>query len=134
MNLPYGWCAIQALGRFDATKGGHLVLEQLKVAIEFPAGSLILIPSATLVHANTPVQSNEVRMSFTQYTPGALFRYVDNGFRVERVFKQQDPQGYQKMVSEKPGKWAEGLKLWRTVEQILEGAKDHSKQQPRDGL
>ena len=68
-------------------------------------------------------------MSFTQYTPGALFRYVDNGFRVERVFKQEDPRGYEKMVSEKSGKWAEGLKLWMTMEELLEGAFDGSKKQ-----
>ncbi|KAJ7706644.1 hypothetical protein B0H14DRAFT_3525961 [Mycena olivaceomarginata] len=26
LNLVFGWCAVQALGRFNATKGGHLVL------------------------------------------------------------------------------------------------------------
>ncbi|KAJ7821426.1 hypothetical protein B0H14DRAFT_3471487 [Mycena olivaceomarginata] len=46
LNLAFGWCAIQALGRFDATKGGHLILWDLGLVVEFPAGALILVPSA----------------------------------------------------------------------------------------
>ncbi|KAJ7244803.1 hypothetical protein B0H12DRAFT_995993, partial [Mycena haematopus] len=80
-NLPFGWCAIQALGEFDATKGGHLVLWDIKVVVEFPAGALILLPSATVAHSNVPVQATEERISFTQFTAGGLFRYVDNGFQ-----------------------------------------------------
>ncbi|KAJ7818538.1 hypothetical protein B0H14DRAFT_2601255 [Mycena olivaceomarginata] len=80
-NLPFGWCAIQSLGRFDATKGGHLVLWDLKLVIEFPAGALILLPSATLAHSNVPVADGQERISFTQYTSGGLFRWIDNGGR-----------------------------------------------------
>src|SRR5882762_4619472 len=46
-NLPFGWCAITALGPFDPTQGGHLVLWDLQLVIEFPPGSTILIPSAS---------------------------------------------------------------------------------------
>ena len=47
-NLLFGWCAITTLGNFDPTLGGHLVLWDLKLVIEFPLGSTILIPSVTL--------------------------------------------------------------------------------------
>ncbi len=47
-NLPFGWCAITALGRFDPRFGGHLVLWDLKLVLDFPPGSTILIPSAIL--------------------------------------------------------------------------------------
>ncbi|KAF7293279.1 hypothetical protein HMN09_01206800 [Mycena chlorophos] len=80
LNLPFGWCAITALGDFDHTKGGHLVLWDLKLVVQFPAGSTILIPSATLAHSNIPVGKDEHRASFTQYTAGGLFRLIDNGF------------------------------------------------------
>jgi hypothetical protein len=53
-NLPVGWCAVTALGNFDYRKGGHLVLWELKLVIEFPAGSTILIPSAIIQHSNNP--------------------------------------------------------------------------------
>ncbi|KAJ7669094.1 hypothetical protein B0H17DRAFT_896597, partial [Mycena rosella] len=55
MNLPFGMCAVQALGEFDPTQGGHLVLWDLKLIIEFPPGALILLPSATMSHSNVPV-------------------------------------------------------------------------------
>ena len=43
-NLAFGWCAITALGTFDHTKGGHLILWDLGIIIEFRAGCMIPIP------------------------------------------------------------------------------------------
>ncbi|KAJ7829017.1 hypothetical protein B0H14DRAFT_3465980 [Mycena olivaceomarginata] len=48
LNLAWGWCAITALGVFDPRRGGHLVLWDLCLIIQFPPGSTILIPSAIL--------------------------------------------------------------------------------------
>ncbi len=69
-NLPFSWCAITMLGRFNPQKGGHFVLWDLKLVIEFPLGSTILIPSAVLCHSNTAISRKETRYSFTQYTAG----------------------------------------------------------------
>ncbi|KAJ7916443.1 hypothetical protein B0H13DRAFT_1609392, partial [Mycena leptocephala] len=55
LNLAFGWCAVQALSNSDATKGGHLVLWDLEMVVEFPALALILLPSATIAHSNVPV-------------------------------------------------------------------------------
>ncbi|KAK7001896.1 hypothetical protein R3P38DRAFT_3326798 [Favolaschia claudopus] len=82
-NLAFGWCAITALGNFDYTKGGHLVLWECKLVLEFPPGSTILIPSAALFHSNTLISAGESRYSFTQYTAGGLFRWVERGFKSE---------------------------------------------------
>ncbi|KAF7304430.1 hypothetical protein HMN09_00845200 [Mycena chlorophos] len=38
LNLAWGWCFITALGDFDPTKGGHLILWDLKRFIRFPPG------------------------------------------------------------------------------------------------
>ncbi|KAF7970728.1 hypothetical protein HWV62_23180 [Athelia sp. TMB] len=84
-NLPYGLCAITALGSFDPALGGHLILWDLKTVVEFPPGSTILIPSATIRHSNTPIQKDETRYSFTQYAAGGLFRWVEHGFQTERA-------------------------------------------------
>lgn len=81
-NLPNGFCAITALGRFDPMRGGHLILWDLNLVVEFPAGTTVLIASAVLAHSNLPVADNETRMSITHYSAGALFRYVDDGFRL----------------------------------------------------
>lgn len=83
-NFSYGWCGITALGDFDPKNGGHLVLWEPKVLIEFPAGSTIFIPSALAEHSNTPTSPGERRQSFTQYTAGGIFRFIACGFRTKK--------------------------------------------------
>jgi hypothetical protein len=82
-NAPGTWCSITALGNYDSTKGGHLILFDLGLVIEFPPGSTILIPLGSLHHGNTPVQEGEDRYSLVQYCPGGLLRHVAYGFRLE---------------------------------------------------
>ncbi|TEB26990.1 hypothetical protein FA13DRAFT_1604994, partial [Coprinellus micaceus] len=86
-NAPQTFCAVQASGRFNPMRGGHLIIKELKIFIHFPAASTILIPSALLTHSNTPVGAHEIRLSFTQFVPGGLLRYVHNGFKTERRLK-----------------------------------------------
>ncbi|KAI0312027.1 hypothetical protein OF83DRAFT_1218980, partial [Amylostereum chailletii] len=59
MNLPYGWCAVTALGDYDPEQGGHLYLQDLNVLLEFPPGCTVFLPSAVMAHGNTPVQLHE---------------------------------------------------------------------------
>lgn len=77
LNFAPGWCAVVALGKFDPEKGGHLVLPDLGLAIEFPPSSLIFLPSAILRHCNAAIGEHETRYSFTQYTAGGLMRWVE---------------------------------------------------------
>jgi hypothetical protein len=119
LNCPFGWCAIQALGHFDPKVGGHLILWDLKMVIEFPPGALILIPSATIMHSNIPVQQGDRRVSFTQFCPGGLFRYVDNGFRTETELATEDPTAYALMVEMKKSRWKMGLGLFSTLDSLL---------------
>ncbi|EMD33445.1 hypothetical protein CERSUDRAFT_22896, partial [Gelatoporia subvermispora B] len=80
-NLPSGWCSIWCGGNFDHMRGGHMVLADAGVAIQFPPGSTMLIPSGSLLHGNAAVDDKETRIFFTQYAAGGLFRYVEYGFR-----------------------------------------------------
>lgn len=84
-NLSWGWCAITSLGSYDHTKGGHLVLWDLKIAVEFPPHSTIFIPSAIIEHSNTAIQPTESRMSITSYNSAGLFRWIAYGFRPKRL-------------------------------------------------
>ncbi|KAF8957975.1 hypothetical protein BDZ97DRAFT_1634074, partial [Flammula alnicola] len=84
LNWLIGGCIITAGGFFDYTKGGHLVLVELKLILEFPPGATIILPSAMVTHANLPIQEGEYRISVTQYTAGGLFRFVDYGFRTAK--------------------------------------------------
>ncbi|KJA17567.1 hypothetical protein HYPSUDRAFT_146283, partial [Hypholoma sublateritium FD-334 SS-4] len=120
LNLSFRWCSIQALGWFDPELGGHLVLDDIKKIIEFPAGSLILIPSATLTHRNLPVQDHEVRMSFTQFCSGGIFRFVDNSFLTQNELKEKDPQAYQEIMEKKKSRWNLGLSLWSKLPDVVQ--------------
>lgn len=84
-NLAFGICCISALGTFDPTQGGHLVLEELEIVVEFPPGSTVLIPSTVVTHSNTGIQAGEKRYSFTQYASGSLFAYVENNMRTDQT-------------------------------------------------
>ncbi|KAJ2920035.1 hypothetical protein MD484_g256, partial [Candolleomyces efflorescens] len=123
MNCPFGWCAIQSLGNFDHTLGGHLVLEDLKLLVEFPVGCTILIPSAVITHANTAIQPGETRASFTQYCAGGLFRFVDNGFQTQGQLQASvSEEEFRRRMEEKKTRWKKGLDLYSTIEELIADA------------
>ncbi|KAJ3828635.1 hypothetical protein F5880DRAFT_1608305 [Lentinula raphanica] len=118
-NLPFGWCPIWSLGKYNYKKGGHLVLWDLKLVVEFPPGSLIIIPSGVLRHSNTSIAYRETRYSFTQYTPGGLFRWVDFGFQTfENYVKYRDPAAAKRDDEEKRRRWQTGLSLFSTSSEL----------------
>ncbi|KAJ7232097.1 hypothetical protein C8J57DRAFT_1250748 [Mycena rebaudengoi] len=122
LNVPFGMCAVQAMGSFNATTGDHLILWDLKLVIEFPAGATILLPSATVCHSNLPVQAGKRRGSFMQYTSGGLMHYIDNGFHTEKELAVDDPVEYARICRLKEERWEMGLGLFSTVEELLEAA------------
>lgn len=84
LNVTNGYCAIHPLGDYDHTTGGHLVLWDLKMAVEFPAGSTALIMSSLLFHSSLAVGPGEERSVFTQFCPEGLLRYADNGLKTDK--------------------------------------------------
>ncbi|KAF4581777.1 hypothetical protein EYR40_002795 [Pleurotus pulmonarius] len=119
LNLAHGWCSITALGRFDHRKGGHIVLWDARVVIEFPSHSTILIPSATIAHSNLEIHDSECRASFTQYCAGGIFRWVDNGCRTQRDFRKADFEEYSRTMERRQTGWIEGLRLYSTLDEII---------------
>ncbi|KAJ6447726.1 hypothetical protein C8R45DRAFT_850695, partial [Mycena sanguinolenta] len=118
-NLAWGWCAITSLGWFDADRGGHLILWDLKLVIRFPAGSTIFIPSAIIRHSNVPVQPHETCFSFTQYTAGGLFCWIRNGFMTDNDFeKNATASEKQAREAESETRWEEGLKMFSSFDDI----------------
>ena len=55
-NLSYGWCVVCAMGEFDSTMGGHMVLHDARIILEYGRGDIIFLPSAIMAHENIPVQ------------------------------------------------------------------------------
>ena len=115
LNVPWGWCAITAIGTYDYRAGGHLIIWDLGIAIEFPPGSTILIPSAILTHSNVAIGEGERRYSLTQYTAGGLFRWVECGFRSQKDF---DAAGGTPAQSNEE-RWEEGVRTWSTWEELV---------------
>lgn len=79
-NYAGGLCAVTAMGDFDPKVSGHLYLAELKLVVEFPPGSTILLPSSLIHHGNTALKTTDRRYSCTSFAAGGLFRLVDQQF------------------------------------------------------
>ncbi len=87
-NIPWGMCAVTALGKYNPKRSGHIVLWPLRKVIEFPPGATIFLPSATVPHSNTILTSpGESRLSITQYTAGGLCRWAACGFQSQKDYE-----------------------------------------------
>ena len=118
-NLAFGWCAITSLGNFDPSRGGHLILWELGLVITFPAGATVLIPSACISHSNTAVRPDETRYSFTQYSAGGLFRWVERGFqRKEDFFASLNEEQLEEEQRREEGQLEWGLSLFSTLDEL----------------
>ncbi|KAJ3717010.1 hypothetical protein C8R42DRAFT_697784 [Lentinula raphanica] len=114
-NLICGECGIHSEGNFDYTKGGHLILWDLKLIVEFPPGCTALIPSALLRHSNTTIRRTETRYSMTFFTASGLFRWRHNNFMSDKDFLAGAPR-------EQVTKWNEHRdNLWKTALDLLQG-------------
>lgn len=114
-NLAWGWCSVTAMGDFDPREGGHLVLWDLGVMIEFPSGSTILLPSAILVHSNISIREGETRYSFAQFSAGGLFRWVECGMQPQHVFESAGGQ-----LRGGADRWREGVAMYSTWSELVE--------------
>ncbi|KAJ3717530.1 hypothetical protein C8R42DRAFT_587033, partial [Lentinula raphanica] len=122
-NAP-GSCAITAGGPFDPTKGGQLIIWDLRLIFDFPPASTILLPSALFRHSNIPVQKGDKRVSFTQYTAGGIHGWLEYGGRTEESFAFEDPDAYDRMLKERPGRWQKALDVFSTIDELKAGIID----------
>ncbi|KAK7021033.1 hypothetical protein VNI00_017565 [Paramarasmius palmivorus] len=119
-NWAFGWCFITALGNFDATRGGQIILWELKLIVDFPHAATIAIPSAVITHSNIPVQEGDECVSFTQYSAGPIFRWAENGCRTEKELEAQDPMAFAAMVANKPYAYLQRLPLYSTLTELTD--------------
>jgi len=118
-NLAQGWCSITPLGNFDSVAGGHLVLWDLGLIVQFPPGTTALIPSSLILHFNTPIQPGEVRYSIVQYASGHLFRWVKNGFCTNTDLKKQaTKEELEQWKRENDGRWKSAVDSFTTLEEL----------------
>lgn len=121
-NATGVWCHIYTCGNFDHKRGGHIKFPALKLVVEFPSGSSVLIPSATLIHGNTPIAAGEVRYSFVQYCAGGLLRHARYRFRTEKELRELQRAGkcddWNRIVAEDRGRRAAVMDQFSTVDSL----------------
>ncbi|KAK1235185.1 hypothetical protein PQX77_001600 [Marasmius sp. AFHP31] len=124
MNWAFGQCVITAMGRFDATRSALLVLKEFKIVANFPHASTAVIPSACVSHFNTRIAPGDTRTSFTQYTAGAIFRWVENGCRTEAAVKDASKAEWLEIQERKKRAVAERLKMYSNTNDLLVAVPD----------
>lgn len=118
-NLAQSWCSITPLGTFDPKKGGHLILWDFGLVVEFPAGSTALIPSALIKHSNVPIQAGEKRYSIIQYAAGGLFRWVENGLMPAKDWLEKANLCQREArVYEESCRWYRAVEMYTTLDQL----------------
>lgn len=138
-NFAYAWCSITALGDFNPDLGGHLVLWDFNLAVRFPPGSTIMIPSALFLHSNASIQKDETRYSIVQYAAGGLFRWAHRGFMTEKAWiRRQAAGGNSKGHQEEDdsegtqgggSKWDAAVSMFTTLDELMKGCDGCSRQQ-----
>ena len=91
-NLAPGICVIAALGKFDHRLSGHLILVEPKTILEVKPGDVVIMPSAVITHCNSPLRPGDFRASIVQYTAGAIFRFIAQGFKTQKNMSQEAVQ------------------------------------------
>ncbi|KAJ7163168.1 hypothetical protein C8R46DRAFT_818520, partial [Mycena filopes] len=77
---------------------------------DWPHGTVILLPSATIAHSNVPVRPHEERVSFTELSAGGIFRF-DNGCQTVKELAESDPAEYERVMGLMASRWETGLGL-----------------------
>lgn len=121
-NCPFGWCTITALGNFDASKGGHIILWDLGIIAEFPPGACICLPSALITHSNISTGDEEDRVSFTQYCCGEIFRYIENGFRTDKRLEKEDSAILLFRKEVRKTRVQNGYEMFSKIEELAKGS------------
>ncbi|KAF7334843.1 hypothetical protein MSAN_02360600 [Mycena sanguinolenta] len=99
---------------------GHLIIWDLRLAIEFPPGATFAIPSAVLRHSNGSTQKGEKRFSITQYTSAGLFRFVNNDFQTDITGKASMSKAEEREFAAAAGqrRYSEGIEMHSTLEEL----------------
>ncbi|KAG8982257.1 hypothetical protein FRB90_006914, partial [Tulasnella sp. 427] len=113
-----GLCAIKALGTFDSTLGGHLVLHELGLIVEIPSGDTVFFPSAVISHETIPIGADETRYSLVWYSAGGLFRWRDSGFQLLTEWAGKDRAAYDRHQNEGETRWNDGWRKFSTLSEL----------------
>ncbi|KAL1743156.1 hypothetical protein HDZ31DRAFT_41596 [Schizophyllum fasciatum] len=122
-NLSYGFCAITALGRFNADRGGHLIIREFRTVVRFPPGSTAAIPSSLVTHYNADIAPGETIVT-RPYTSGGIFRFVEHGLQLDKqYYGLLDAKGKQAAARDNAGRWKKGVAMLARLPDLQHMAK-----------
>jgi hypothetical protein len=107
-----------SFGSFNPVLGGHMILWDLGIFVQFPPGSQVLLPSAIAYHSNTKISDDETRSSFTQFCPGGIFRWMDAGCKLEKGLSGNEKENYLRQRKER--RKLLSLDLFSTIDELKE--------------
>lgn len=114
LNGFFTGCGVCSFGPYDYTRGGHLILWDLGLVVEFPPGCVIILPSALITHSNIPIGPGETRHSATFFTAAGLLRWYHNGFMSDKEFTERaEGKQLEAWKAYKAGLWQVGLEMLR---------------------
>ncbi|KAJ3934381.1 MAG: hypothetical protein NXY57DRAFT_890251 [Lentinula lateritia] len=117
MNAFFLCCGIWNGGRFNYKAGGQLIMWSLGIVVEFPPGAGILVPSASVTHANIPIGPEEWRHSITFFTAAGILRWYCNGFMNDNEFLTRASDSQKKSWAQyRTDLWKFGLDMLRSDE------------------
>lgn len=76
-NPPGFPCGILLAELADPSKGGELVLEELKLILELHPGDIVIFPSALITHWNLPLHADQIRSSIAVWASGMVQMWAD---------------------------------------------------------
>ncbi|KAK7012196.1 hypothetical protein R3P38DRAFT_2551059, partial [Favolaschia claudopus] len=83
---PGSWSILTALGNYDPTHGGHIILWDLGWVLTFAPGDSILIPAGLIRYSFVAVRPGETRYAMLQWAGSGIRRYFENGERDDTTF------------------------------------------------
>ncbi|KAG6823502.1 hypothetical protein H0H92_010011, partial [Tricholoma furcatifolium] len=119
-NIANGMCIVTALGNYNHKLGAHFIFYDLNLAVEYPAGMSLALPSAILPHGNTPIQPGEQRFSITQYCAGGLVRWMEYGqVTAKKLCSTQQGRTRREEIDGPPGsRWKGVLNLFSKYDEL----------------
>ncbi|KAG6809041.1 hypothetical protein H0H92_001827 [Tricholoma furcatifolium] len=125
-NVANGMCIVTALGNYDHKKGAHFIFYELNLAVEYPSGMSLALPSAILPHGNTPIQPGENRFSVMQYCAGGLVRWMEYGqVTAKKLCSTQQGRTRREQIDGPPrSRWMGLLSLFSKFEELEEDRRE----------
>jgi hypothetical protein len=95
-NAPGAPCSITVLGRFDHTRGSHLVLFDYGLVSKFPSGLTAQILSGCVQHGTTQVGADDTHYSIIQYMAARLWCHVEYRYRVTGKLSLEEQKEFER--------------------------------------